>query len=213
MDIAEDSFDKYVIQVVQEAIENTDPVYWGQLCASRAEHDPAQAGSYFKSFEADHVNRLIRGCKETGIRPLLWAPYTHEAVKAPACCFIAPGVTNAFANIVHIDAVPSEAVLVFEDPKNTGMVEAVWEQESAGHRAGFVTLIIGPAPAEPHKMVVYTFHPGDPVAPSQVKRVVEVYDDDMQSTLAVDRHRTYLRALEAKELGVSWVKMRSNGLR
>lgn len=172
--------------VVRTAIENTPREYWDKLCRTRARGDALQAGSYLP-FHAGQVDRLMK--------ELEWEAYTHAAVKAPATAFIAAHVFGVM-NVIHIDQVPQGETLSFEDPKGLGKLECVWRtnrtpQQMNEASVDFVVAIVGPDSAG--KDIVYTFHPGDPVSPS------ELTNADLLS-LAVTPH-------EAKGLGVEWVKV------
>jgi hypothetical protein len=187
--------------LVREYINNTDPVYWMGICASRAGRESECVGSYFQSFRAELVDRLVRG--------LEWEVYNHSAVKGNAQAFIATCVPG-WMNVVHISSVPPDATLVLEDPKNTGTVEVTWEQDKRGVPVDFVVLLAGPDRQNPSKTIVWTFFPGDPVTPSTIKRVIEVYSGDLGDDRAhtLDRHGTKILAHHAREVGVEWVKLK-----
>lgn len=179
--------------VVREAIKNTPIEYWRKICASRSETDPAHAGSFFKHFPPIAVS--------TFIEDLEWEPYSHVAVQAPTRAFIATSTPIGMMGVIHISTIPEKTNLIFEDPKETGKVEATWTTGRGAVPIDFTVILLGIHP-ETGKDVVFTFFPGDPVSPSQVQRHVELMDGPF------DRHGTNIRADLAKELGVEWVKLK-----
>lgn len=179
-------------EIVREAIEATDPVYWKRLCASRAGADPTCAGSYYPRYRENDVDRFIR--------LLEWEHYTHAAVDAPVMAFLARQA-KGFTNIEPIGLNYTGKTLKLEDPKDTGFVEAVLEGDEEGMEVDFTVIIIGTASTK--KNVVFTFHPGDPIRPSKVKRLKEVSDG-----LTVDLNNASIREDRAQQFGFEWMKRR-----
>jgi len=66
--------------------------------------------------------------------------------------------------IVELRSLHSDSIVTLDDRKNTGKVEAV-VQGVRGKIKDYTVLILGPEQGEE---IVYTFHPGDPVRPSQI---------------------------------------------
>lgn len=173
--------------LVRRAIER-DADYFHKCCAMRAGKSPTRAGSYFPRLTPARVATLIR--------KLRWEPYTHPNVQPPAQAFIAPHVSGVMA-VVPMADVPDDTRLVFDDAKDTGMVELLWTDAPAGHghRVEHVVALLGPD--ESGELELWTFFPGDPVQPSQLERHANGHD----------RHGQQVTAAAAEKAGVRWVKI------
>ncbi len=189
--------------IVHAAIQNTPKDYWEMICASRADKDPRCSGSYFRCFDKTVVDKFMRRVS--------WEPYTHEAVKAPARAFIARYTTNGIIGVGYAQGCDPSIEITFDDSKNTGYVEAIVEAndelfDKNGFEVDFTVMIVGPDGDGRER--VYTFHPGDPIEPSRLKRHVVIYDDTSMRAVPHDRHGRKMRLGLAMELGVKWVKIR-----
>lgn len=181
--------------IVRSAIANTTADYWIELCSMRAGRGESakRMGSFYPRLTGPQVERLIR--------TLVWEPYTHSEVKEPAMAFIArhaPGVVG----VAQLADVPEDAELVWDDTKNTGNVELIWKgaPDSAHTKVDYTVAIVGPHDG---KEIVYTFHPGDPVKPSQVDR----HWGGLKQLHSSDRHQKKVSKKDAAALGVRWVKL------
>jgi len=80
-------------------------------------------------------------------------------------CFAFKAELPGQLGIIGLAGLPADAVVTLDDRKNTGKVSAVVEGVR-GEEVPFTVLILG---LEQGDEVVFTFHPGDPVRPSQVQ--------------------------------------------
>lgn len=190
---------KHATDIVRDAIAGTKAHYpwlWQACLEMRAGASPSKLGSYFP--------RLDEAALDKAICSLEWEPYTHPDVEAPAQAFIARAFPGRFG-MAQLDTLPHDAAVRWDDSKDLGYVELVWDGYAAHSdvvpRVDFVVMLIGPSdPVAPKRegLFVWTFHPGDPVRPSRVKR----HDRD-----GTDRHGTRTTRSIANALGVRWVKL------
>ena len=175
-------------QIVRAAIA-AHADYFVECCEQRADA-PSRAGSYFPELDPAGVARLVKS--------LHWEAYAHPAVMVPAVAYIARGTWGRLG-MTHISDVPEDADLEWRDPKGTGFVEAVWTDapEGSGADVDFVVAIVGPGPE------LWTFHPGDPVRPSQVERHRRLAGRPTSE----DRHGHAVSKGMAEQLSVEWVKV------
>ncbi len=145
---------------IAKAVETTRrvvPSYFEKTLAQRAELSGKVAGS------------VILGVDEAQLEQLLltadWEEYSHPAVMSECVAYKAniPGMLG----IVDLASLPVETVVTLDDRKNTGKVSAT-VKGARGQDVDFTVLILG---TEQGEEVVFTFHPGDPVSPSQVQVV------------------------------------------
>lgn len=149
---------------------------------------------------------------EEAISDATWEPYTHVAVSDPCVAFItrSPALRGRLG-IVQLKDLPSATQIILVDPKTTGFLEGVVVPGAAtvlGPEVDFTVMILGPnAEAE----VVYTFHPGDPIAPSRI--TIDQVDPAYLAANAHDSQRSpnsavaYITAKEALKMGLEWVKI------
>ena len=93
-----------------------------------------------------------------------WDSYSHEALMAGTEAFITKDIQGRLG-IVDLVDLPTDAVVTLDDRKDTGKVSCVVEGV-LGQDVDFTVIILGQHEGEE---VVFTFHPGDPVSPSQVQ--------------------------------------------
>lgn len=129
--------------------------YWAKTLAQRAGANPLAAGSIYDGATAEDVERMVRSAA--------WEPYSHPAVMADCTAFRAqlPGRMG----IVELSKLDPATPVVLDDRKGTGAVSAT-VKGVRGEVTDFSVLILG---KEQGEEVIFTFHPGDPVRPSQVK--------------------------------------------
>ena len=142
-------------QRVREAIENTSAEYL-QKCLQQRLPGPQRAGSYYPYSETPvHLRSLLES--------VVWVPYEHPAVKAPAVAF--RSALRGVVDLVALADLSPEDRVSLEDPKGTGTVEGVLRGQGHGVRAEHTTILIGPHEGEE---VVWSVFPGDPIRPSSV---------------------------------------------
>jgi hypothetical protein len=183
---------------VREAIKNTPIEYWTKCLAMRAGRGGGSSGSTFPGVHPSGLDWTLKNIE--------WEEYSHPAVKSPAACFRAamPGRMG----IVALSTLPRGTQIRLEDPKSTGtfegrIVHSPQDKEPYDvQEVEFTVIILGP---NGNKEGVYTFHPGDPIPPSQItKALLQKHKFLGQST--ADTLAT-VTVVEAIELGLEWVKI------
>ena len=168
-----------------EAIENTPADYLASCIAQRC-GDSAQGSTY--ALEPDEVRAALLSEQ--------WVQRDHPEVKAPCVAFVAPRWRGR-VGVLPLDAL--NALVRLEDPKRTGYLSAVVHadrdlpQSIGGDRETW--LILGPHEG---REVLYTFHPGEPVPPSQI-------------SASKVKPGTLMLASEARALGLTHAKTGSFG--
>lgn len=163
--------------------------HWRGLLASRTS-GPAASGSVVDgALSAEVVVAMLRAAT--------WTPLTGPAaqtVRAPAVAFWTPDVTGR-VGVVPVSSLPADTRLTLLDPHDTGCVSAAFEGDvnALGTPADGTCILLGP---EGDVEVVWTFHPGLPVAPSTVPA----------SALA-QLDRAWITPDEAVALGLETAKM------
>lgn len=153
------------VRAALAASRDLAPDYLARLAASRAGADPRAAGSVYDGRTDAEVLALWHGAA--------WAPYAHPAVMLGCVAFRAL-IPGGRIGLAEIDALPRDAALVLSDPKGTGYVEA-HVAGVRGEPCETTVAILGDdddsAVPAGRREVVYTIHPGDPIAPSRVAAV------------------------------------------
>ena len=93
-----------------------------------------------------------------------WYEYVPEAT-LEGCTYFKTYDLKGRLGIVELASLPTDTVVTLDDRKDTGKVSAVVEG-ILGSVVDFIVLILGP---EDGVEVVFTFHPGEPVRPSQIQ--------------------------------------------
>ncbi len=143
------------MQRIQKAIVTTKATlgdYWGNTVAQRL---PSGAGSVVIGYETPEA-------LETALIAAVWEPYAHPALMAGTTAFKAPIAGRL--GLVDLSTLPADTAVTLDDRKNTGTVSGTVKGVH-GDEVDFTVLIVGD---EDGHEVVYTFHPGEPVAPSKV---------------------------------------------
>lgn len=142
---------------VQAAIQNTPEEYLSQMFNMRSAHHPENAGSVLDKHPHEIRDVLMSAS---------WEPHDHPDIQSPASGFKAniPGRMG----IVPLSSLDPSHPVDLEDPKGTGQVSAV-ASDVPGDRTqvGHTTMILGPR-RDGNGEQVWTFHPGDPIRPSEV---------------------------------------------
>jgi hypothetical protein len=91
-----------------------------------------------------------------------WEEYSHPAIGGGAVGFIAelPGEIG----MISLDDLDNDCEVRLVDPKQTGFLSAVVDGDNY-ETSSFTVMIIGDNDGD---LVVYTFHPGDPVERSAI---------------------------------------------
>lgn len=93
-----------------------------------------------------------------------WESYSHKALMAGTEAFITKDIQGQLG-VVNLVDLPTNTVVTLDDRKNTGKVSCTVESV-LGQNVDFTIIIIG---QEQGEEVVFTFHPGEPVRPSQIQ--------------------------------------------
>lgn len=131
------------------------PGYFEKTLAQRAGLSQKSCGSIVAGVNETQLEQMLRAAD--------WDEYSHEAVMAGCEAFRAP--IKGQLGIVDLRHLPPDAVATLDDRKGTGKVSAV-VAGVLGEEVDYTVLILG---QEQDEEVVFTFHPGDPVRPSQVQ--------------------------------------------
>jgi len=176
---------------IRDIIQNTRrslTSYWKKTLEQRLVNG---AGSRFNIASAEELERLLL--------ELDWLEYNHPSIKAPARGYKAslPPSVKAWLGVVRLDSLDSETRVKLDDRKGTSKVSALVEQSSVNAElleVDYVVLLVGPHPEDPGLEVVWTFHPGPPIRPSEVPASSELVNK-------------VITAREALELGLEWAKL------
>jgi hypothetical protein len=146
-----------IVGVIIPAIENTKkflPEHWQKCLDQRCGRSGFAAGSVYPRWTQKRI--------ETELRIAHWVEYFHPAIMAGCRAFKA-AIPGRFG-IVELSTLPNGTMVTLDDRKNTGKVSCV-VRGVRGEMVDFTVIILG---MEDGVEVVYTFHPGDPINPSQV---------------------------------------------
>ena len=143
-------------QRVVKALDNTPKEYAESLFNMRSAYSKENAGSVLNA-PPQKIPNLLRGVR--------WVRYPHPNIEFPAVGFLAdiPGRVG----IITLSDLDPQHPVVLEDPKGTGAVSAVVENVGDRIMVGHTTMILGPR-EDGQGEQVWTFHPGDPIRPSEV---------------------------------------------
>lgn len=93
-----------------------------------------------------------------------WELFSHTALMAGTEAFVTKDI-RGLLGVVDLVDLPADAVVTLDDRKGTGKVSCTVEGVR-GRDVDFTVIILG---LEQGEEVVFTFHPGDPVFPSQIQ--------------------------------------------
>ncbi|NCA78316.1 MAG: hypothetical protein EOM90_18460 [Alphaproteobacteria bacterium] len=143
---------------IARAIDTTRrivPGYFEKTVAGRL--PKTGAGSIVVGFEsAEELEKALINAN--------WEAYSHPALMVGTEAFVTKDIRGQLGVIELVD-LPADAVVTLDDRKNTGKVSCV-VAGVRGQDVDFMVIILGPEQGEE---VVFTFHPGDPVNPSQIQ--------------------------------------------
>jgi|7_EtaG_2_1085326.scaffolds.fasta_scaffold08607_3 hypothetical protein len=190
------------LDVVQGAFNNTDPEYLARSIQQRTK-GPQSAGSVFS-----------QPTSVEDIASASWKPYAHPAISSPAVGFKSPipGILGV-ADITD-SQIPDEIMFqpahggkaMTKDPSpKTGEHEVLAEvvadiPENARHVA-HTTLLLGPSREDKNKLVVWTFHPGDPTP-----QLPEITLRDVQEKYNTNETQIRGSKQDAIDMGYGFVK-------
>lgn len=176
---------------VKEVIETTkrlEPEHWAQLCEAKS--DDGKAGSYYPGSSPLDVAELVEQAS--------WEPYSHVSIREPATGFICS--IGGHVNVVPIVALRDDVLIHLVDAHfGVNLDDEHFAEAEAGIDAGVEvswhsTMLIGPrTPLDP-TLIVWTFHPGDPVRCSSLP--------------AEQWHGKTISKQQALEAGLSYAKVR-----
>ncbi len=134
------------------------PGYLEKSLAQRAGLSSNAAGSVYEGVDALQLERMLLASE--------WEPYSHPAIM-PGCSAFKASIAGRLG-VASLESLSPDAIVTLDDRKSTGQVSAV-ASGVRGEVSPFTVLILGPevVDGETHE-IVFTFHPGDPVRPSQV---------------------------------------------
>lgn len=173
--------------------------------AQRVDAALARAGAYFDACLAQRnpgptsLGSVFREAQtRTSLTLAPWEPYAHPAVQAPAVAFKAP--IPGLLGVVELEGLPLDLPVTLADPKGTGFLEATVELQGGRPAVDFTVLLLGPDRADPQVETLWTFFPGEPIAPSRldVERAKSV-------GMVADRPCTVIECIAA---GLRYAKVR-----
>lgn len=142
---------------VLEAIDNikrSDPVYWSATLRQRL---PGGAGSIFPGFGSETE-------LEGALRAANWYAYEPQQGRVDGCEYYRTEDITGLMGVVELSRLRPDAEVLLEDRKDVGTVSCS-VRGVPRTSSGFTVLIVGMEDGVP---VAFTFHPGDPVRPSEV---------------------------------------------
>lgn len=143
---------------IARAIDTTRRVLPGYFEKTVAGRLPGSgAGSIVVGFE--NTKEL-----EEALVSAKWEQYSHSALMAGTEAFVTKDIQGKLGVIELVD-LSADAVVTLDDRKDTGKVSCVVEGV-LGLDVDFMVIILG---QEQGEEVIFTFHPGDPVNPSQIQ--------------------------------------------
>jgi hypothetical protein len=119
-----------------------------------------------------------------------WEAYEHPAIMAGCAAFRAPMAGRV--GIVALASLPADTTVVLADAKRTGYVEAT-VPGAATTPVDFAVIILGTD--EGHE-IVFTFHPGEPIAPSTLPASL-LNGARMTAAVAIEHGLTHAKVVAA----------------
>ncbi|TAL09741.1 MAG: hypothetical protein EPO02_09375 [Nitrospirae bacterium] len=158
------------------------PEYWGNCLAQRAGDSETAAGSIYPDLSGPDIEWWLLEAE--------WEEYAHPAI-LPGCTGFS-AVLAGQLGVAPLASLAPDQPVVLDDRKGTGKVSAT-VTGVRGQIVPLTVLIVGPGEEEGQPEYVWTFHPGDPVRPSQVP--------------AEGMHGRQITAAEAISLGLETAKI------
>lgn len=170
---------KFVIGCI-DRIKYLLPTYWEKTLEQRL--STSSAGSCYTQFNsAEELEAALRSCE--------WEETSHPAVD-PSCRVFKTQLEGHFG-LVRIADLPSDAILMADDRKATGRISATIMMDKPASLVAETYAICG---IEQGQWVVFTFHPGEPIRPSQVEA-------------GTHPHGSIMSREQALALGLEWAKI------
>jgi hypothetical protein len=184
---ADESYAGSLTLRVKNAIQTMQKHYPGRYTAMLAGRSK-ESGGHGSIYPAT-VDEI-----ESDLLKKSWASYEHSAVKAPCVCALArlPGLLG----IIDIKDLPASTMFTLVDHKKDGYCELLYEGFTPRRNVNFTTMILGPSEEDPDLEVIYTFHPGDPIVPSELHGVLKNElrrGDSISLKMALEKGFTYAK--------------------
>ena len=128
---------------------------------------------------------------EAALRAADWTEANHPDIMPGCRAYITRDIKGGRQGVVALDDFDLAYEVIAVDPKRTGNVEVAIDIGNFGPRVEETWAIVGP---ENGVDVLYTFHPGEPIRPSQVPA-------------SLVPAGTKLRVIEALGLGFEYAKV------
>ncbi len=164
------------------ALAATPADYLARCLVQRC-HGADAAGSVFT--EQDNPATLL-----LGLQTASWEPYEHPAIMAGCAAFRAPFAGRV--GIVPLASLAPDTVVVLADAKRTGYVEAT-VPGVASMPVDFAVIILG---IDDGREIVFTFHPGEPIAPSTLPASL-LAGSRMTAAVAMEHGLTHAKVVAA----------------
>jgi len=167
--------------------EKGNPEYFERTLAQRAGLRPdgtvnsESAGSIYPNTTPEKLKEMILTAE--------WTSYEHPAIMPGCLAFKAP--IPGRLGLIELATLPADTVVILDDRKGTGRASAT-VKGAIGPEVDYTIAILGPN-KETGAFDLWTFHPGDPVAPSLVA--------------VAGRHAEEITVAKARELGFDLAKI------
>lgn len=146
---------------IQAAIQSTRsgfPSHWTPLLASRTLGHPAATGSVTTYTDPAALEQALLNAT--------WEPYSHPAILPECTAFVTRDIRGR-SGIIPLADLPADAKVTLRDSHQTGCLSAEVIGDY-GSEVGETVMILGP---EKGQEIVFTFHPGAPIAPSTLATI------------------------------------------
>lgn len=172
-------------EFVNKAIINTNEYLHDYLIKTLQQRLATGAGSCYEQFKT--TDELLSAIKNAD-----WEETTHPCV-SPDCRVFKANLEGRFG-LINIKDVCDDAVLIADDRKHTGYI-SVTIKGARGRIEYDSYLIIGKENINGNNIeVLFTFHPGEPIKPSNIK-------------VSNITHGSIISKKEAIKLGIKWIKI------
>ena len=167
---------------VLAAIEATPRDWLRVTLAQRSAFSDTCAGSRINA-EPEKIDYWLR-C-------VAWESYDHPDIKKPGVGFITRGIGGC-VGIADLATVPPDTLLTADDRKDTGYGSLIIARTIFPEVRQFVrhtVAILGPG--DDDKEILWTFHPGDPIPPSEIR--MEEMPEHLTAGEALERGLRYAK--------------------
>ena len=167
---------------IAAALDATPADYLARCLAQRC-HGADACGSVFADY-TDPSELLL------ALKSAAWETYEHPAIMAGCAAFRAPFAGRM--GIVELASLPADTIVVLADAKRTGYVEAT-VPGAATTPVDFAIIILG---IDEGREIAYTFHPGEPIAPSTLPASL-LNGARMTAAVAIEHGLTHAKVVAA----------------